>query len=254
MKTRYFINLCFKGTRYHGWQSQPNALSVQQVVNNALSTVIRDEISTAGAGRTDTGVHARFFTAHFDSHFDDLAIRKTGIIRQLNGFLPADIAISDLYKVSPDAHARFSAISRTYEYTILRCKNPFLDEFAWLYTANLNVNKMNEAAKILMDNDNFTSFAKLHSNNKTPICKVEYAIWKETEGKYTFAIKADRFLRNMVRAIVGTLIEAGKGKINKNDFLNIINLRNRSFAGVSVPACGLALTDIEYPKSIFEEC
>ncbi len=254
MKSRYFIRFSYKGTRYHGWQIQPNALTVQQIMNESLRTVIRDEIETTGAGRTDTGVHARTFTAHFDSSYNDLAIRKKLIIKNLNGILPVDIAVSDLCKVLPDAHARYSAISRTYEYVITRVKDPFSDEFAWYYAVDLDIQKMNDLCGIITAMVDFKSFSKSRSANKTFVCKVFHAAWEDQNVKLIFTIRADRFLRNMVRALVGTLIDAGRGKLDKNDFLNIFNAGDRTRAGVSVPACGLALTSIEYPDEIFDEC
>lgn len=250
MKTRYFIFISYKGTSYHGWQVQPNSVTVQQILEKALSVVLNDKITTIGAGRTDTGVHASFFCAHFDSDSSDLLSVKNLIFR-LNQFLPADISVNSFKKVVPDANARYSAVSRTYKYYISRIKDPFFDNSSWYLNGNIDISKMNEACEVLFNHSDFTSFSKLHSGSKTNICKVYSADWSETESKLVFKIKADRFLRNMVRAIVGTMIDVGFGKIDLNEFEDIILAKDRCKAGLSVPAKGLFLVDIEYPVEIF---
>ncbi len=250
MKTRYFIYLSFEGTSYHGWQIQPNSHTVQQVINNALSVVLNEEISTIGAGRTDTGVHARFFCAHFDSLSPDLLSLKNLVFR-LNCFLPKDISVKEIRKVVPDSNARFSAVSRTYAYYITRVKDPFHEKTSWFNHNKLDTALMNEACKLLFDHTNFTSFSKLHSDTKTNNCRIYSALWTEDSDNLIFTITADRFLRNMVRAIVGTLVEVGSHKINLTEFNEIILKKDRCSAGLSVPAKGLFLTDIEYPEEVF---
>ncbi len=250
MKTRYFIYISFKGTSYHGWQIQPNSLTIQEILDNALSTVFNEEISATGAGRTDAGVHALVFCAHFESISPDIADNKNNIFR-LNRFLPKDIAVNGIFKVVPDAHARFSAVSRTYKYFISMGKDPFLEDSAWFIHGKINLNIMNKACLVLMKYSDFTSFSRLHSDAKTNLCSIFSAYWDKKDIILVFTIKADRFLRNMVRAIVGTMIAAGTGKIGLEEFENIIQARDRCRAGQSAPAKGLFLTDIEYPPEIF---
>jgi tRNA pseudouridine38-40 synthase len=250
VKTRYFIFISYRGTSYHGWQIQPNSVTVQKILDNALSVVLNEKISTVGAGRTDTGVHAQLFCAHFDSTFPDLFSFKN-IVYKLNSFLPNDISVTSIKKVLPDANARFSAISRTYNYYISRFKDPFSEDACWHINYNLDIDMMNKACGFLKNTSDFTSFCKLHSDNKTNICKVYDATWTENNNRLIFAIKADRFLRNMVRAIVGTMVEMGYGKINLKEFESVINAKDRGRAGKSAPAKGLFLTDIEYPNEIF---
>ena len=250
MKTRYFIFISYKGTSYHGWQIQPNSVTVQKILDDALSTILNEKILTTGAGRTDSGVHATVFCAHFDSVSSDLVSKKNVVFR-LNSFLPRDISVSRLSKVQSDAHARFSAISRTYRYNIIKTKNPFRDDSSWFINRKINTALMNEACGLLMNHTDFTSFSKLHSDVKTNICRISYAVWKEDDDSLVFTIKADRFLRNMVRAIVGTMIEIGSGKINLKEFEEIILAKDRGRAGKSAPAKGLFLVDIEYPEEIF---
>ncbi|HOK25021.1 MAG TPA: tRNA pseudouridine(38-40) synthase TruA [Bacteroidales bacterium] len=250
MTTRYFVFLSFKGTKYFGWQIQPNSITVQKVVDEALSTILREKISTIGAGRTDSGVHAKFFCAHFDSIYNDLETRKN-LLTRLNRFLPVDIAVQRIKKVRNDAHARYSAVSRTYKYYITKNKDPFSEDTSWFVPYHLDLDCMNKACLILTKHSDFTSFSKLHSNAKTNICNIHYAKWEDEDNLLIFTIKADRFLRNMVRAIVGTMVELGRKKINLDDFEKIINARDRCKAGKSVPAKGLFLEDIEYPGDIF---
>lgn len=248
MPQRYFLQLSYKGTRYHGWQVQPNAVSVQQVVEKALSTLLRENVAVVGAGRTDTGVHASYFILHFDlskpipDNFD--------VVYKLNSFLPEDIAVQRFWPVNNEAHARFSAISRTYHYYITQEKDPFSIDTTFRITLPLDVDKMILAAKVLFDYEDFTSFSRLHTDVKTNNCKISRAEWKREGDKLIFVIQADRFLRNMVRAIVGTLLEAGKGKITIEDFRKIIESKDRGAAGASAPAQGLFLVDIGYPDWI----
>ena len=246
LKMRYFIDISYDGSNYHGWQIQPNADTVQNQINLAFSTILNEEINVLGAGRTDTGVHAKKMIAHFDTNqtidFEKFKYR-------INGFLKNDISLNDIYKVKEEAHARFSATSRTYEYCVSRIKNPFSVN-SYFLTKNLDVESMKKACEFLLGNHDYTSFAKLHSENYTNNCEVYIANWKEDENLLIFTIKANRFLRNMVRAIVGTLIEVGEGKISFSDIETILLLKDRAKAGYSVPANGLSLIDIEYPKDI----
>ena len=248
--TRYFIFLSFRGTAYNGWQMQPGKHTVQGVLTKALSTVLSSQIAITGAGRTDTGVHASFFCAHFDAARNDLD-GDNQLIYNLNGILPDDIAVSRITKVKPEANARFDAISRTYQYTVTRVKDPFCADSAWLLYWQLDIEKMNEAAEILLKHTDFTSFSRLHGSNKTNLCRVTHAGWDVRGEKLIFTITADRFLRNMVRAVVGTLIPAGRGKLSLNDFEGILQGKNRGLAGQSAPAHGLSLTAIDYPGEIF---
>jgi tRNA pseudouridine38-40 synthase len=248
--TRYFIFISFKGTSYHGWQIQPNSTTVQKTLDEALTRILGENISTTGAGRTDAGVHALVFCAHFDSSDPDLAANKNLIFR-LNRFLPDDITVTGIRKVLPDANARFSATSRTYKYYISRTKDPFNDDSSWFIHGDLDTRSMNRASEILLNHSDFTSFSRLHSDSKTNFCKVYSAGCELSGSMLIFSIKADRFLRNMVRAIVGTMVEVGRGKINPEEFERIILLKDRSSAGMSAPAKGLFLVAVEYPEEIF---
>jgi tRNA pseudouridine38-40 synthase len=250
VKTRYFIFISYRGTSYHGWQLQPNSVTVQKIIDNALSIILNEEISTTGAGRTDTGVHALVFCANFDSLSPDLADKKNLIFR-LNRFLPDDVSVKAIRKVLPDANARYSALSRTYTYYVSRIKDPFFNSSSWYLHGNIDIKVMNEACGILLHHTDFTSFSRLHSGSKTNICKIFFAIWSEEENRLVFTIRADRFLRNMVRAIVGTMVDIGFGKITVEEFDEIIQARDRCRAGTSAPAKGLFLSDIEYPGEIF---
>ena len=244
---RYFVRLSYNGKNYHGWQIQPNGNSVQAELTKAFRLILRQKnIEIYGAGRTDAGVHAKNFVAHFDveNEIDDIP----QMIYKINGFLPKDIAIHDIYKVKNNAHSRFDAKSRTYQYFISICKEPFSQEFSWYLFGEMNLAKMNEAASKLMKYRDFSSFSKLHTQVKTNNCKIFSAQWKKIDCMLIFEITADRFLRNMVRAIVGTLVEIGKGKISIDDFEEIILSKNRSKAGESAPAHALFLTNIEYPE------
>jgi tRNA pseudouridine38-40 synthase len=247
---RYFIFISYKGTSYHGWQIQPDSVTVQKILDEALTTMLSENISSTGAGRTDTGVHAMFFCAHFDTISADLD-RNKNFIHKLNSYLPKDIAVTSLRKVRPDANARFSALTRTYQYYISREKDPFYDDSSWHLYGDINVKAMNDAAALLMKYTDFTSFAKLHTNVKTNNCKIFSAGWEENRNLLIFTIKADRFLRNMVRSIVGTITDIGFGKMDLNKFEEIIRARDRCKAGKSAPAKGLFLTWIEYPADIY---
>lgn len=249
MKKRYFIYLSYKGTAYHGWQTQPNGISVQEVLCKALSTVLRTDIEIVGAGRTDTGVHAKLMVAHFD--FEGELPKLTSFASKLNSILPKDIAISKIKEVKADAHARFDATSRKYEYHLVTQKNVFKTEYAARFNENLNFELMNEAAATLMNYRDFTSFSKLHTDAKTNNCVIMHAQWTANDDEWIFTIQADRFLRNMVRAIVGTLLEVGRGKMTIEQFREVIEVKNRCKAGTSVPAQGLYLVDIQYPEDTF---
>ncbi len=246
---RYFIQLSYLGTRYHGWQVQPNGNSIQEVLEKSLSVVLRENIAVTGAGRTDAGVHASFYVAHFDSLSN--TADTADFVYCMNKFLPDDIAIQTIRKVDPEFHARFSAQLRTYLYVISRVKNPFNTWLAYYFPAHLDLEKMNFAAGILHEYEDFTSFSRLHTDVKTNLCHISVARWEERSGELVFTITADRFLRNMVRAIVGTLIDVGRGKISAEDFRKIIEKKDRQAAGASAPAHGLFLAGISYPDEFF---
>lgn len=250
MKTRYFIFISYKGTSYHGWQIQPNSVTVQKILDEALTVVLNEKISTIGAGRTDTGVHAIYFCAHFDSISPDL-LSLGNLIFRLNQYLPSDISVFSLKKVVPDASARYSATSRTYKYYISRIKDPFSLYSSWYLHGSIYIDSMNEACHLLLNHSDFTSFSRLHSGSKSNICKIYSAVWMESDKGIVFTITADRFLRNMVRAIVGTMVEVGFGKMDLKEFEDIILAKDRCKAGKSAPAKGLFLADIEYPEEIF---
>ena len=240
---RYFIKLAYNGTHYHGWQYQPNASSVQETMSKAVSTILNTEINLMGAGRTDTGVHAKKMYAHFDfeTPFD-----IPNLVHKLNSYLPKDIAVYDIIPVHDEAHTRFDATKRTYEYHINTLKNPFLQEQSLYFHQPLDVDLMNEAAEILFNYTDFQCFSKVNTDVNTFDCTIFEAYWKQENEKLIFTISANRFLRNMVRAIVGTLINIGLHKITLADFDAIIKSKNRDKAGFSVPAHGLYLTEIEY--------
>lgn len=242
---RYFIELAYNGSKYNGWQIQPNAPSVQETLNKALSLILKQEINVTGAGRTDTGVHASFFIAHFET--DTPIADPSKLCYKLNSLLDNSIAIREIYPVQPGAHARFSALSRTYKYYIDKTKDPFTHEFAFRTHPLPDIRLMNEACNILLEYEDFTSFSKLHTDSKTNICHLMFARWEEQGNQLVFTIKADRFLRNMVRAIVGTLLEVGKGTLTLDGFRQVIESKDRCRAGSSVPGKALFLCDIEYP-------
>ena len=243
--------MAFAGTRFHGWQVQENAISVQQHLNNAFSVILKQEIQLTGCGRTDTGVHARDFYAHYDCPDQHSLNERLDLIFRLNRYLLQDIVIKEIIPVKTDAHARFSALSRTYEYCINRVKDPFCEGFSYYIFGDLNIDLMNKGAELLMTIADFSSFAKSGTQVKTNLCNLEYAHWEQRDDQLVFTITANRFLRNMVRAIVGKLLDIGKGIIDIDMMQEIINERSRSAAGFSVPACGLFLTRVEYPQDIF---
>lgn len=240
------MKLAYRGANFHGWQSQPNAVSVQSTIEDALTTIMRTPIKITGAGRTDTGVNARMMIAHFD--VEQPLPSPDGLVKALNSLVGKDIAIYSISPVHDDAHARFDATSRTYHYYVHTDKSPFLYPLSWQAPANLNFELMNKAAEILLGIDDFTSFAKLHTDVKTNICNVTYAKWEQiSENQWMFVITADRFLRNMVRAVVGTLVDVGRGKITIQQFSDIISAKDRCAAGTSMPAHALFLWNVTYP-------
>ncbi|OIQ41869.1 MAG: tRNA pseudouridine(38-40) synthase TruA [Bacteroidetes bacterium MedPE-SWsnd-G1] len=247
---RYFIELSYKGTEYHGWQYQPNAISVQEKLNDGLSKILKESINVMGAGRTDAGVHATQMFAHFDT---TAAFDFDQTLFKLNSYLPDDIVVYRFIQVSDKAHTRFDATDRSYEYRIVLGRNPFLLDTTWqFFHRTLDIEKMNGAAKLLMNYKDFKCFSKSKTDVKTYNCNVTEAIWKLDGAMLVFHISADRFLRNMVRAIVGTLVDVGLGKTSLEEFANIIESRDRTKAGLSVPAKGLFLTKIVYPKAVLE--
>lgn len=240
------MKLAYRGANFHGWQSQPNAVSVQSTIEDALTTIVRTPIKITGAGRTDTGVNARMMIAHFD--VKQPLPSPDGLVKALNSLVGKDITIYSIDQVHDDAHARFDATSRTYHYYIHTEKSPFLYPLSWQAPVNLNFERMNKAAEILLKIDDFTSFAKLHTDVKTNICNVTYAKWEQiNENQWMFVITADRFLRNMVRAVVGTLVDVGRGKITLQQFMDIISAKDRCAAGTSMPAHALFLWEVTYP-------
>ena len=242
---RYFIKLSFSGKNYHGWQVQQNAHAVQAEVDKALSVLLKEEIKSIGCGRTDTGVHAKVFYAHFDALLE--IENEEYFIHHFNCLVPHDIAVQQLIPVEPTAHARFDAVSRTYEYFLYHHKDPFLNESAYFFPYQLDLGKMNHACSVLKEYNDFSCFSKSRTQVKTTICKIEEALWREETNRIIFRITADRFLRNMVRAIVGTMTEIGESKIDEKKFRDIIEGKSRSDAGFSVPAHGLYLIDVKYP-------
>jgi tRNA pseudouridine38-40 synthase len=240
---RYFIELSYNGKNYHGWQIQPDVISVQEKLNDAISTIFQEKIQVVGAGRTDTGVHASQMFAHFDIE----KVLKGDVIFKLNSILPNDISVSKVFLVAAEKHVRFDAISRSYEYKICLDRNPFLLDFSWqIHSQKPDVFLMNEAAKLLLEYTDFQTFSKVKTDVYTFNCDVTEAFWVANGNELTFHISANRFLRNMVRAIVGTLVDVGLGKISKEEFRSIIESKNRGNAGLSVPAKGLFLTKIKY--------
>ena len=243
---RYFIEIAYNGTAYHGWQIQKNALSVQEFVNKVLSKLCRQDIETLGCGRTDTGVHARQLFAHVDIPAD-IDVLNPQFLLSMNSMLPFDIVVKRFIKVAPDAHARFDATMRSYQYHIHFIKDPFLHNLSWLLRDKPDLALMNQAAAILMEYQDFSCFSKSNTKTLTNNCLIQRAEWVKTENGIAFHISADRFLRNMVRAIVGTLIRVGKKEMEVEDIRKVIDSKNRSVAGESVAACGLYLTEVIYP-------
>lgn len=242
---RYFIKLAYNGAEYHGWQSQPNAVSVQETIEECLATIMRQDIKITGAGRTDAGVNAAVMFAHFD--FEGNIPDTRVLVNRLNALLGKNIAIYDIFEVYDDAHARFDATARTYKYFVHTEKSPFLYPFSWKATSRLDFERMNEAATHLLNYTDFTSFSKLHTDVATNNCKITHARWEREGEQWVFTITADRFLRNMVRAIVGTLIEVGRGKITVEEFCRIIEKKDRCSAGTSMPGNALFLWNVKYP-------
>lgn len=246
---RYFIELAYDGTNYHGWQIQPNGSSVQETLMKALATFLRQEVEVVGAGRTDAGVHARRMMAHFDI---DRELDGAQVTDKLNRLLPPDISVYRVVPVKPDAHVRFDATYRKYQYHVTTCKDPFSRQYAWRLFHPLDFEKMNEAARTLFDYTDFTSFSKLHTDVKTNNCRIMHAEWTQvSDTEWVFTIQADRFLRNMVRAVVGTLVEVGRGKLSIDGFRRVIEQKDRCSAGSSVPGHALFLVDVGYPEKLF---
>jgi tRNA pseudouridine38-40 synthase len=246
MSYRYFIRLAYNGANYHGWQIQDNAVTVQEVITKAVSLIWLEDFCMVGCGRTDTGVHAKEFYAHFDLEEERDQEELNELTHRLNRYLPDDIVIYRIFSVPPELHSRYDALSRTYEYHIHTFKDPFLDKFSWFFHQKLDIDLMNRGGKVITEYSDFTSFSKANIKRKTNICKVSRANWELCGHQLIFKITADRFLHDMVRAIVGTLLELGEFKISVEELRKIIESKNRSNAGESVPAKGLYLTKIEY--------
>jgi len=248
---RYFLRLAYDGTRFHGWQRQPNAITIQQTLEEALSMMMRFPVFLTGAGRTDTGVHANEFFAHFDFNEPLTKGQVEKLVFRLNGYLGGEIVLFEIIPVTEEAHARFSAVSRTYRYCITRIQSPFRRDYTHYIYGNINHELMNEGAEVIRSYRDFTSFSKVDTDTKTNICSISHAKWGMEGTELVFTITADRFLRNMVRAIVGTLLALGTGKLSLNELKIIIESKDRSNAGDSVPAKGLVLHRIIYPEDIF---
>jgi len=246
---RYFIFLAYNGTNYCGWQNQPNGTAIQETIEKALSTLLRTTVPIVGAGRTDAGVHARQMIAHFD--FENSIGDLPQLAERLNRILPKDIALYKIVPVIPEAHARFDATSRLYRYYVTTQKDPFMYPYKYKIHGDLDIEMMNRCANVLFEYEDFTSFSKLHTDVKTNNCAIMKAKWVRQGNDYIFTIQANRFLRNMVRAIVGTLLDAGRNKIDETGMRRIIEAKDRGVAGLSVPGNALFLEEIEYPESIF---
>lgn len=246
---RYFVFFAYNGAEYHGWQSQPNTLTVQQEMEQAFETLLQEPIALTAAGRTDAGVHASLMVAHFDTSNS----LPENLCFLLNQYLSDAISIDRIQNVSDSAHARFDALSRTYQYTISSVKNPFRYPYQYYIRGSLDLAQMNASAALLLEYEDFECFSKVNTDVKTFMCQIEKAHWERLENQYVFTIKANRFLRNMVRAIVGTLIEIGQGKRTLDSLHKTLRSKDRSQAGYSVPAHALFLTDIEYPKTLFKQ-
>ena len=247
---RYFLELAYRGTHYHGWQRQPNGLSIQEVLETALTTVLREPVAIVGSGRTDAGVHAGQQFAHFDAHRP----LPLNLLRSVNSLIPGDVAVYDCFPVRVDDHARFMALSRRYQYQISCRKDPFRDGLAYVFTLPLDVERMNEAADRLRHHLDFESFSRVKTDANTFNCRIDVAYWEQDlNGDLTFHIRADRFLRGMVRAIVGTLLAVGQGRLSVAEFGRIIETRDRRRAGRSAPADGLSLVEVSYPPEVFSQ-
>lgn len=247
---RYFLDISYLGTAFHGWQIQPNAHTVQAEINHALNTLLQADLSCVGSGRTDTGVHASQQIAHFDA---EEKIDPAQFQYRLNALLPKEISINKILAVKAEAHARFDAESRTYHYYIHRRKDPFRTGISYFFSADLHTELIDEGLKILKDWKNFQAFSKVHTNVNHFDCDIYDIRWSEENDSHCFSVSANRFLRGMVRAMVGTLLEMGLGRFQSKDLINILESGNRSAAGRSVPAEGLCLTAVKYPDSIFLE-
>ncbi|HYG20818.1 MAG TPA: tRNA pseudouridine(38-40) synthase TruA [Ohtaekwangia sp.] len=246
---RYFFEIAYNGTRYNGWQTQHNATGVQTVVENVLSQVLREPVAVVASGRTDTGVHCmqQFFHADIEKTFEEKKL-----LQQLNSFLPKDIVIRRARKVKDDAHARYDAVERMYYYRITRTKNPFTAGLAWHYFKPVDVPRMNKAAAMMVGHHDFECFSKVKTDVNHFLCDVKRASWREKGDELEFTIVANRFLRGMVRAAIGTLLDVGTAKISLGDFKNILESRDRKKAGANVPAHGLYLSKVKYPASVFK--
>jgi tRNA pseudouridine38-40 synthase len=247
---RYFIELAYKGSNFHGWQIQANAHTVQGEINRVTSTILRETVETTGSGRTDTGVHASQQYAHFDT---DKPLDARTFINSMNALLPADIVIRKLYQVADDAHSRFDATQRSYEYRIRKQRDPFLQQLCYVYPYKLDIEKMNEAAALMLQYTDFESFSRVHTEVHTFNCQITRAEWEQTTHLLIFHISANRFLRGMVRAVTGTLLEVGKGKITVDNFRQIIEKKDRQQAGRALPPDGLFLTQVRYPDNLLLE-
>jgi tRNA pseudouridine38-40 synthase len=243
---RYFVELAYNGTPYHGWQTQPKQITIQKMLERCFSFLLKTKIELTGCGRTDTGVHAKQYFAHFEISNALSKSQCEKLVFKLNSFLPNEVVIFRIFKVEDELHARFSAIDRTYRYYVATAKNPFHFQTTYRVFEKINVEEMNKAAALLVGNKDFTSFSKLHTDVDNNFCDIKVAFWEQKNEQLVFTITANRFLRNMVRAIVGTLLLVGKGKISVEDFQNIIELKNRCKAGVSVPAHALFLEEVNY--------
>ncbi len=244
---RYFMQLAYKGTNFYGWQRQKKQITVQQSLERALSTALREQITVMGAGRTDSGVHAKFYVAHFDA---ESAFDPAQLVKRINGLTPPDIYVHKIFEPPVKAHARFDALSRTYKYFVHTRPNPFIEEFSCYVYKRLDYEKMQQAAQVLFDYEDFKAFSKAHSGTRHYLCKIYESRWERQDDKLIYTVKANRFLRNMVRAIVGTLLDIGYGRYTIDDMRRIIEARDRKAASVSAPANGLFLVDIEYPEEI----
>ena len=247
---RYFMYLAYKGTHYCGWQNQPNGISIQQCIEEALSKALRQSVAVTGAGRTDAGVHARRMVAHFDT--STIVPDCQVLTCKLNNMLPKDIAVQTVVPVINGAHARFDALSRTYIYMITDLKNPFQYEYVYrMSLQSVDFEKMNKACAVFYDISDFTSFSKVHTDVKTHECRIFEAGWTKSDDIWTFTVRANRFLRNMVRAMVGTLLDVGRAKMTISDLRAIIEAKDRCRAGMSIAPDGLSLSEIEYPEQLF---
>ncbi|MCK9219988.1 MAG: tRNA pseudouridine(38-40) synthase TruA [Bacteroidales bacterium] len=248
---RYFIHLAYDGTNFHGWQRQSNSVTIQQVMESVMTLVMHFPITLTGAGRTDSGVHATSYFAHFDIQVKLGEEERKDLVFKLNRFLNHQIVVFSIFPVPEKAHARFSAVSRTYKYYITTRKNPFRYPFSFYLFGKIDMQLMNTGADLLTEYSDFTSFSKVDHDTRTNICKILYARWETVDDGLTFTITANRFLRNMVRAIVGTLLEVGKEKITMEEVRQIVESKNRCNAGESVPAKGLFLHSIQYPETVY---